>query len=66
VTKSLTLAVDFHGRRVIDGQRLVADTFAALDGSRHSQTSISRKGPSTWSTGPSASSSTRPETCSST
>ena len=32
VSKSLTLAVDFHGRRVIDGQRLVADTFPALDG----------------------------------
>jgi hypothetical protein len=32
VTKNLTLAVDFLGRRVIDGQRLVETTFNALDG----------------------------------
>jgi hypothetical protein len=32
VTKNLTLAVDLLGRTVIDGQRLVGDTFHALDG----------------------------------
>jgi hypothetical protein len=32
VTKNLTLAVDFLGRRVIDGERLIPDTFHALDG----------------------------------
>jgi hypothetical protein len=32
VTKNLTLAVDLLGRRVIDGERLVGETFAALDG----------------------------------
>ena len=31
LTKNLTLAVDFLGRTVIDGQRLVGDTFHALD-----------------------------------
>jgi hypothetical protein len=32
VTNRLTLAVDLLGRTVIDGQRMVGDTFAALDG----------------------------------
>ena len=32
VTKKLTLAVDFLGRTVIDGERLVGDTFRALNG----------------------------------
>jgi hypothetical protein len=32
VSKNLTLAFDFLGRTVIDGQRLVGDTFHALDG----------------------------------
>jgi hypothetical protein len=32
VTKNLTLAVDFLGRGVIDGQRMITDTFHALDG----------------------------------
>jgi hypothetical protein len=31
-TNRLTLAVDLLGRTVIDGQRMVGDTFAALDG----------------------------------
>jgi Putative MetA-pathway of phenol degradation len=30
--KKLTLAIDFLGRRVIDGSRLVEETFTALDG----------------------------------
>jgi hypothetical protein len=32
LTKNLTVAVDLLGRRVIDGQRLIGDTFHALNG----------------------------------
>jgi hypothetical protein len=32
LTSKLTLAVDFLGRRVVDGERMVGDTFNALDG----------------------------------